>query len=73
MGGVTAATPDSLLLMNGLSDKFWGWGGEDDDMELRARNAGLKHMLVPLARGRYRHIPHGKSWKNPRRLVSYYL
>lgn len=31
-GGVSAMTKDQILFVNGFSNKFSGWGGEDDDM-----------------------------------------
>ena len=31
-GGATLFTPDEFRRMNGYSDEYWGWGGEDDDM-----------------------------------------
>ena len=41
-GGVVAITKDHFLKVNGYSNQFWGWGGEDDNMWRRIRNAGLK-------------------------------
>ncbi|KAE9535609.1 hypothetical protein AGLY_007510 [Aphis glycines] len=32
VGGVFNIRPDHYLLVNGYSNLFWGWGGEDDDM-----------------------------------------
>jgi len=31
-GGVTSFRPDVFELVNGFSNEFYGWGGEDDDM-----------------------------------------
>ena len=36
-GGVTAITPKQYRKANGHSNQFWGWGGEDNDMEFRIR------------------------------------
>jgi len=34
-GGVTTFTRAHYLKVNGFSNTFYGWGGEDDDMRLR--------------------------------------
>jgi len=34
-GGATAFTKDQFEIVNGYSTKFYGWGGEDDDMHHR--------------------------------------
>jgi len=31
-GGVTSFRPDHFELINGFSNKFYGWGGEDNDL-----------------------------------------
>jgi hypothetical protein len=36
VGGVLAMTPEHYKMTNGFSNSFWGWGGEDDDMETRS-------------------------------------
>jgi len=42
-GGVVAMTTDSFVKINGFSNRFWGWGGEDDDARRRVEHA---HMSV---------------------------
>ena len=40
-GGVSAMSTKDFKKVNGYSNKFWGWGGEDDDMRQRIKSAGL--------------------------------
>lgn len=35
-GGVTILTKTQMLKVNGYSNSFWGWGGEDDEMSHRS-------------------------------------
>ena len=42
-GGVSALTVDQFKAVNGFSNLFWGWGGEDDDMANRLR---LKKLFI---------------------------
>ena len=32
-GGVVAITGEQLETANGFSNRFWGWGGEDNEIE----------------------------------------
>ena len=43
-GGVEGFWSDHYRLINGFPNRFWGWGGEDDDLYVRfvARNACLQ-------------------------------
>lgn len=43
LGGITCATKEHLLMMNGWSNDFWGWGAEDEDAYRRA--SSLRHIL----------------------------
>lgn len=42
-GGVSAMTVKQFKTVNGFSNSFWGWGGEDDDMS--NRSVKLKKLL----------------------------
>lgn len=35
IGGVLMMTPTMYKTLNGFSNMYWGWGGEDDDLSLR--------------------------------------
>lgn len=39
-GGVTMFTEEQFRRVNGFSNYYWGWGGEDDDMYNRLINKG---------------------------------
>jgi len=41
-GGITLFTEESFKEINGYSNEYWGWGGEDDDLLFRVRRKGIK-------------------------------
>ena len=41
-GGVSAMSGKDFVKVNGFSNRFWGWGGEDDDIRRRINKAGLQ-------------------------------
>ena len=47
-GGATVMTVEQLAAVNGYSNMYWGWGGEDDDLSSRIRlAAGRKTRTCP--------------------------
>lgn len=53
-GGAGSFTKDDFQLINGFSNQFWGWGGEDDDLFNRITAKGLKLTRPSLRVGRYK-------------------
>ncbi|XP_013110457.2 beta-1,4-galactosyltransferase 7 [Stomoxys calcitrans] len=42
VGGILLVRNEQFAAMNGMSNKYWGWGLEDDEFFVRIRDAGLK-------------------------------
>ena len=51
-GGVAAMSVKHFKLVNGFSNQFWGWGGEDDDMakRLKINNLNVSRYSPHIAR-----------------------
>merc|ERR1719479_427048 len=60
-GGATAMTVDQFKTVNGYSNKFWGWGGEDDDMTNRLKQKNLNVSRYPENIARYWMLKHAPS------------
>lgn len=69
-GGVSAMSREHFQLVNGFSNVFWGWGGEDDDMANRIKAHGLHISRYPANVARYKMLTHKKEKANPKRSVS---
>lgn len=72
-GGAGSFTREHFELINGFSNVFWGWGGEDDDLFQRITAKGLKLMRPSMQAGRYKMLKtfHFRSTgKNPNRGAS---
>ena len=41
IGGVTLFNKEHFNWINGFSNKYWGWGFEDDDLLYRCRKGGV--------------------------------
>nr|XP_023026982.1 beta-1,4-N-acetylgalactosaminyltransferase bre-4 [Leptinotarsa decemlineata] len=66
-GGVSAISTEHFKLLNGFSNSFWGWGGEDDDMSNRIRFHNLHISRYPLTIARYTMLTHKKDKPSPNR------
>lgn len=67
-GGVTAMTREQFEKVNGFSNMYFGWGGEDDDMSVRIRSHGYQVARYSNDIARYKSMGHAKADKNPGRL-----
>ncbi|XP_046639137.1 beta-1,4-galactosyltransferase 4-like [Daphnia pulicaria] len=73
-GGVTALSTNDFQSVNGFSNSFWGWGGEDDQLYQRVKSQNLnvtrafdeQPSLIHLAR--YKTLSHKKASPNPDRM-----
>ncbi|XP_028322686.1 beta-1,4-galactosyltransferase 4 [Gouania willdenowi] len=60
-GGVTAMTKEQFLQVNGFSNAYWGWGGEDDDLRIRVELQKMKIMRPPADIARYTMVFHKRD------------
>jgi len=66
-GGVTLFDKESFVKVNGFSNEYWGWGGEDDDLRMRCVREGLTLGYRP---GMFKSIPHPESTPAPGEAVN---
>ena len=71
-GGVVSMKTTLFRNLNGFSNQFWGWGGEDDDMANRLRLKKLFISRYPANIARYKMLKHGKEKANPERFKYLY-
>ncbi|KPP75784.1 beta-1,4-galactosyltransferase 4-like [Scleropages formosus] len=60
-GGVTAMRKEQFLKVNGFSNNYWGWGGEDDDLRVRVELQRMKILRPPPRVARYTMIFHKRD------------
>ncbi|XP_049447192.1 beta-1,4-galactosyltransferase 4 [Epinephelus fuscoguttatus] len=63
-GGVTAMTKDQFFQVNGFSNTYWGWGGEDDDLRIRVELQKMKIVRPPADVARYTMVFHKRDSGN---------
>lgn len=68
-GGVVLLKTETFKYINGFSNKFWGWGGEDDDLLKRVLHFGLNFIRPDNETGRYTMVKHQTERPNPIRYV----
>ncbi|XP_013382383.1 beta-1,4-N-acetylgalactosaminyltransferase bre-4-like [Lingula anatina] len=69
IGGVVAVSRETFTSVNGFSNVYFGWGGEDDDFRKRLTDKGIKIQYLPPEIGRYKAIAHGKDKTNPKNIM----
>ncbi|XP_056415867.1 beta-1,4-galactosyltransferase 4 [Hyla sarda] len=63
-GGVTAMTRRQFARVNGYSNNYWGWGGEDDDLRYRVEFEKMVVVRPPPEIARYTMIFHTRDAGN---------
>jgi predicted glycosyltransferase involved in capsule biosynthesis len=63
-GGVNLMSKENFLKINGNSNEFWGWGGEDDDLLNRIKSVGYK---LQRREGIYKSLDHKIADKSNRK------
>ncbi|XP_064605145.1 beta-1,4-N-acetylgalactosaminyltransferase bre-4-like isoform X3 [Liolophura sinensis] len=66
-GGVSAMTKEQFLAVNGFSNLYFGWGGEDDDLSKRLRQKGYRISRYSPEVARYTMLRHEQQSPNPNR------
>ncbi|CAK1555896.1 unnamed protein product [Leptosia nina] len=66
-GGVSAMTLEQFTKVNGFSNRYWGWGGEDDDMFHRMKKMHYHITRYNMSIAVYTMLDHEESAPNPKR------
>ncbi|TKS79329.1 Beta-1,4-galactosyltransferase 1 [Collichthys lucidus] len=69
-GGVISLSKSQFLKINGFSNTFWGWGGEDDDIYQRVIFHGMSISRPDLVKGKYKMIKHVRDLHNEQNPVN---
>lgn len=60
-GGVSAVSTEHFKAVDGYPNRYWGWGGEDDDLSERLRAAGHRITSPSSINGIYTMMYHSHS------------
>ncbi|KAJ8000984.1 hypothetical protein DPEC_G00186110 [Dallia pectoralis] len=63
-GGATTLSTEQMKKINGFSNTYWGWGGEDDDISRRVTYKGMTISRPDSVIGKCRMIQHIRDEKN---------
>ncbi|XP_035980914.1 beta-1,4-galactosyltransferase 1-like [Fundulus heteroclitus] len=63
-GGVSLLSKEQFLKVNGFSNTFWGWGGEDDDLYNRIILRGMSVSRPDSQIAKYKMIKHQRDAHN---------
>ncbi|XP_069142066.1 beta-1,4-N-acetylgalactosaminyltransferase bre-4-like isoform X1 [Argopecten irradians] len=64
-GGVTQLPRKVMEKLNGFSNLYFGWGGEDDDLMTRLKTVNGTFERYSMAIARYKMIKHNREKGNP--------
>ncbi|XP_071099414.1 beta-1,4-galactosyltransferase 7-like [Haliotis cracherodii] len=59
VGGILLLRSSDFKLLNGLSNRYWGWGREDDEFYVRMRKAGIivqRPQNITTGNRTFRHV-----------------
>jgi predicted glycosyltransferase involved in capsule biosynthesis len=68
-GGVNLFNKEDFLTINGYSNEFWGWGGEDDDLLNRVKKLGFNLERKEGVYQSLTHKPNGPQHENHKKNV----
>ncbi len=66
IGGVIIFPNEHFIKVNGYSNEYWGWGGEDDDMYYRLQYTKI-NFARPVSSTVYTMLSHKHQEHNPNR------
>lgn len=66
-GGVSALRKEHMLKVNGFSNKYWGWGAEDDDISYRLKHLHFNIHRRPASVATYTALKHVKAKPSEKR------